>query len=60
MQITLKKELGNIRSWEKLENSFPETQTELKALTSRMNNAEERISDLEDKIIKITQSGHKT
>ena len=35
-------ELENIRrSQEKLENSFAEMQTELKALKSRMNNAEE-------------------
>ena len=36
------KELENIRrSQEKLENSLAETQTELKALKSGMNNAEE-------------------
>ena len=34
-------------------------QTELKTLKSRINNAEERISDLEDRIIEITQSGQK-
>ena len=34
--------------------------TELKALKSRMNNAEERISDLEDRIMEITQSGQQT
>ena len=32
-------------------------QTELKALKSRVNNAEERISDLEARIMEITQSG---
>ena len=32
-------------------------QAELKALKSRMNNAEEQITDLEDKIMEITQSG---
>ena len=32
-------------------------QTELKALQSRMNSAEEQISDLEDRIMEITQSG---
>ena len=32
-------------------------QTELKALKSKMNIAEERISDLEDRIMEITQSG---
>ena len=34
------------RNIEKLENSFAEMQTELKALKSIMNNAEEQISDL--------------
>ena len=52
MQITLE----NVRrSQEKLENSFEEMQTELKALKSRMNNAEKWISDLEDRIMEITQ-----
>ena len=37
-----RKELENIRrSQDKLENSFAEMQAELKALNSRMNNAEE-------------------
>ena len=43
-----------------LENSFAEVQTELKALKSRMNNAEGQISDVEDKIMEITQSGQQT
>ena len=52
-----RKELGNIRkSQEKSENSFAETRAELKALKSRMNNAEERISDWKGRIIEITQS----
>ena len=38
----------------KIRNSFAETQTELKALKSRMYNAEEQISDLEDRIMEIT------
>ena len=39
---SLRKELENIRrSQEKLENSFADTQTELKPIKSRMNNAEE-------------------
>ena len=47
-----RKELENIRkSQEKLANAFAERQTELKALKSRMNNAEERISDLENRIM---------
>jgi len=32
-------------------------QAELKALKSRMNNTKEQISDLEDRIMVITQSG---
>ena len=43
---SFRKELENIvRSQEKLEDSFAEIQTELKAIKSRMNNAEEQISD---------------
>ena len=39
---SFRRELENIRrSQEKLENSFAEIQTELKAIKSRMNNAEE-------------------
>ena len=45
------------RSQEKLGNSFAEIQTEIKAIKTRMNHAEERSSDLEDKIMEITQSG---
>ena len=61
MQITLERKLKNIkRNIEKLENSFAEMQTELKALKSRMNNAEEWISDFKDRIMEITQSGQQT
>ena len=43
---TLRKELENIRrSQEKLEHSFAEVQTELRAVKTRMNNAEEQIRD---------------
>ena len=39
---SLRKELENIRrSQEKLENPFAEIQTELRAIKTRMNNAEE-------------------
>ena len=39
---SFRKELVNIRrNQEKLENSFAEMQTKLKAIMSRMNNAEE-------------------
>ena len=56
-----KKELGNIRrSQEKLGNSFAELQAELKALKSRMNNAEEQIRDLEGRIMEITKLGQQT
>ena len=48
-----RKKLENIRrSQEKLENSSAEMQIELKALKSRMYNAE---SDLEDRVMEITQ-----
>ena len=51
-------ELENIRRiQEKIENSFIEMQAELKALKSRMNNAEEQNSDLEDRIMETNQSG---
>ena len=35
-------------------------QADLKALKSRMNNAEERISELEDRRMETTQSGTET
>ena len=56
-----RKEKENILiSQEKLENSFAESQVELKALKSRMNNAEEQISDSEDRIMETIQSGQQT
>ena len=46
-----RKKLENIRrSQEKLENSLADTQAQLKALRSRMNNAEEWVSELADRI----------
>ena len=53
-------EIENIRSQEKIKNSFAETQTKLKVLRSRMNSAEEWISDSKDKIVEITQLGQQT
>ena len=56
-----RKELENIkRNVEKLENSFAEMQTEVKTIKSRMNNKEEWISDLEDRIMETTKSGQQT
>lgn len=56
MQIAFKKEIETIkRTQEKLEHSFAEMKVELKAMNSRMNNAE-RKSDLKDRIMDITQS----
>ena len=47
VQITVKKELETIkRKQEKLENSFAEMKAELKVMNSRLNNAEELISDV--------------
>ena len=52
------KELENIkRNIETLENSFASMQTEWKTLNGRLNNAEEQISDLEDRIMEIAQAG---
>ena len=52
---SFRKELENIRrNIEKLENSFAEMQTELKALKSKMINAEKGVSDLEERIMEIT------
>ena len=49
-------ELGTIkRSQQKLEDSFAETKPELKTINSKLRNAEEWISDLEDRIMEITQ-----
>ena len=44
------------RSQEKLKTSLAKTKAELKAMNSRMNNTEERISDLEDIIMETCQS----
>ena len=56
-----RKEIENKkRSQEKLEDSFSETQAELKALKSRKNNAEKWISDLENRIMENTLSGEQT
>ena len=46
-----------MRSQEKIENSFAEMKADSKALKSRMSNAEEQISDLEDRIMEIIESG---
>ena len=46
---SLRKELENIwRSQEKIEHSFEEMKIELKAIKSRLDNAEEQISDVEE------------
>ena len=51
----MKKELETIkRNKVKLENSFAETKAELKPRHSKLNNVEEQISDLQDKIMEKT------
>ena len=53
-----KKELKNIeRNQEILTNWFAELKAELKAMNSRMDNTEERINGLDDRIMEITQLG---
>ena len=49
-----RKELGTIRSQEKLENSFAKIKVELKVINARINNAKEGISDLKDRTKEIT------
>ena len=58
---SFRQELENkMRSQEILENAFAEIQTELEAIKTRVNNAEEQIIDVEDRILEITQSGQQT
>ena len=45
------------RNQGKLENSFAKMKAELKTMNSRMINAEEQISDLENRILEVTHSG---
>ena len=60
MQMTVKKELETRKgSQEKLGNSFAETKPKLQAINSRLNNTEEWICDLEDRIMEIIQSEKK-
>ena len=55
-----KKELETIiRSWEN-NRKLIYRDKELKAFNNRVNNAEEWISDLEDRIMEFTQSGQQT
>ena len=44
----------------KLDNSTGEIKSNLEAMTSRQNDKEEHISDLEDRIMEITQSEQQT
>ena len=59
MQNTVKKK--GIRNYkeesEKIRKLFAEMKAELKEMNSRMNNSEKQVSDLEDRIREITQSG---
>ena len=58
MQRNCKMKLETIkRNQGKLENSFAKMKAELKTMNSRMINAEEQISDLEDRILEVTHSG---
>ena len=56
--VYFKKELKNTeRNQEILANWFAEIKAELKAMNSRMDNTEERINGLDDRIMEITQLG---
>ena len=55
------KELETIkRNQSKLDNSIAEINTDVKAMNSRLTKAEEWISDMEDRIMEITQSEQQT
>ena len=43
-----------------MENSLTDTKLELKSIISRSTNAEEQISDLEDRTMETTQSEQQT
>ena len=55
-----RKEIGNIRRSQENLEFISEMQLKLKALKSRMNNAEEWISDLEDRKMEIRTADRKT
>ena len=58
---SLRKELENIRrSQEKNYKIHLQRYKLLKPIKTRMNNAEERISDVEDRIMEISQTGQQT
>ena len=53
------KELETIKmSQSKLDNSVAKMKIKQMTIKSKLNNAEEQISDLEDRIMEITQSEH--
>ena len=57
---SFRKELKNVSRSQELENSFVAIKMDIKAVKIRMNNAEEWINDVEDRIMEITQSGQQT
>ena len=55
------KELGNMKKTQsKIDNSICEIKSTLEAMNSRLNDTEEFISDLKDKIMEITQTEQQT
>ena len=54
IQETFNKELQELKSKQTMNNTISEIKTSLERINSRINEADERIRDLEDKIVEIT------
>ena len=54
IQETFNKELEELKSKQTMNNTISEIKTSLERINSRINEADERIRDLEDKIVEIT------
>ena len=53
MQITVKRTRNYNKDQRKSENLFADMKAELKAMNGKMNNAEELISDVDNRIMEI-------
>ena len=60
IQETFNKDLEELKSKQTVMNTVYETKNSLEGINSRITEAEERISDLEDKIVEITTTEQNT
>ena len=58
IQETFKKDLEELKSKQTMMNTINEIKNSLEGINSRITEAEEQISDLEDKIVEITTAEH--